>query len=109
MISQNSGNSFILLQTFPFGHEFAEGLFLFAFQNGERTEDVGEVIPREAVKVGHVSVDLGAELGAVAGVPPVGKTIMHAAVRPPFRCQILGLIPQSSADLPPTGPSREKF
>ena len=98
MISQNSGNSVVLLQAFPFGHEFAEGLFLFAFQNGERTEDIGEFVAGESIKMGHIGVDLSAELGSVTGVPPVWKTIMHAAVWAPFECQILGLVPQSSAN-----------
>jgi len=43
MISQNCGNSVIFLQALALGHEFAEGLFLFAFQNGDRIEEIVQV------------------------------------------------------------------
>jgi len=91
MISKNSGNSFILLQTFPFGHEFAEGLFLFAFQNGERIKDIGEFVAGESIKMGDVGVDFRSQLGPVAGVPALRSAVINAAGGRPLRRQLWGM------------------
>ena len=48
--------------------------------------------------MGDISVNLGAELGAVAGVTTVGQSVMDSAVRAPFGCQVLCFIPQPAAD-----------
>lgn len=79
----------ILFQALAFGHELAEGFLFFPFQRRESVQDVGEVIPRKAIETGDISVDLGAELGAVASVPPVGHTIVNSTVQFPFGCKVL--------------------
>ena len=91
MISQNSGNSVIFLQAFSFGHEFAEGLFFFAFQNGERIKDIGEFVAGESIKMGDVGVDFRSQLGPVAGIPAIRGAIMNAGGRRPFRGQLWGM------------------
>ena len=77
--SQYCGYAVILLQAFAFGHEFAEGLFLFAFQDGEGVENVGEFVAGQAVEMGDVGVDFRPQLGPVAGVAPVRGAVMDAA------------------------------
>jgi hypothetical protein len=89
----------MLLQTFPFGHEFTEGLFFFAFQYRECIEDIGEFIAGQPIKMGHVCIDLRPQLSAVACIPSVRGTIMDAAGGRPFRRQLCGFFGQAEADL----------
>ncbi len=91
MISQNCGNSVIFLQAFSFRHEFAEGLFLFVFQKGERIKDIGEFIPGQAVEMGDVGVDLCPQLGTIARIPAVHSAVINAAGGRPLRRQLWGM------------------
>ena len=49
--------------------------------------------------MGHIGINLGPELGAVASVPAVGKAVMDTALRSPFLFQCCRLISETFADV----------
>ena len=57
--SQYCGDSVVFLQAFPFRHEFAEGLFFFAFQDRKSVENVDEFVAGKPVEMGYIAVNLG--------------------------------------------------
>ena len=89
----------VFFQAFAFGHELAEGLFLFLFEHREGVKDVSEVLSGKIIKMRHIGIDFSTELGAIASVPAVGQFVLDPTMRPPVGSQVFRFISKSAADL----------
>ena len=69
----------IFFQSFAAALEFAEGFHFLLPQAGEGVEDVGELTLGEAVEMCDEGINLGAGLGAVAGVAALWGAAMQSA------------------------------
>ena len=73
---QDCSNAIELFQTFPLGHELTKHLFFLLLENRKGFQDIGEIVPIQAIEMGHIGIDLGPELDPVSGVPSVRETVI---------------------------------